>query len=151
MVSMLGWRIPFVWNVKFDGEENMEKYKLGLKKKSFSLFFNGGEIWCEHLDALYDQMELLKQKFMQDLSQIQKPSVSSFVAVILDDSNVDSDILDQILDEFSKLKKQLRKVVFVGLNIKMKRYIKKRSTNTNFLVICIDDLEKAKEWLVRKE
>ncbi|MGC6177623.1 hypothetical protein [Lacrimispora sp. 38-1] len=133
------------------GVENIEKYELGLKKKSFSLFFHGGEIWCEHLDSLYDQMELLKQKFMQDLLQIQKPSSSSFVAVILDDSNVDSEILDQILHEFFRLNKQLRKVVFVGLNSKMKRYMKKRSADTNYLMICMDDLEKAKEWLVRKE
>jgi len=40
------------------GEQIMEKYKLGLKKKSFSLSYNGGEIWCEHLDSLYDQTEL---------------------------------------------------------------------------------------------
>lgn len=84
----------------------MEKYELGLKKKSFSLFFNGGEIWCEHLDALYDETELLKQKFMQDMLQIQKPSASSFLAVILEDSNVDREILEHILVEFSGLKKQ---------------------------------------------
>jgi len=129
----------------------VEKYELGFKKKSFSLFFHGGEIWCEHLDSLYDQMELLKQKFMQDLLQIQKPSSSSFVAVILDDSNVDSEILDLILDEFFKLNKQLRKVVFVGLNSKMKRYMKKKSADTSFLMICMEDLEKAKEWLVSNE
>lgn len=128
----------------------MEKCELGLKKKSFSLFFNGGEIWCEHLDSLYDEAELLKQKFMQDLFQIQKPSASSFIAVILNDSNVDREILEQILDEFSGLKKQLRKVVFVGLNIKMKKYIKKRNRDTIFMMICMDDLENAKEWLIMK-
>lgn len=128
----------------------MEKYELGLNKKSFSLFFNGGEIWCEHLDSLYDQKELLKKKFSQDLLQIEKPSASSFVVVIMDESNIDSDCLDLILFEFSKLKKQLRKVVFVGLNIQMKRYMKKKSADTNFLMICMDDLEKAKEWLVKK-
>ncbi|MDW2798648.1 hypothetical protein RZO55_13780 [Clostridium boliviensis] len=128
----------------------MEKYELGLNKKSFSLFFNGGEIWCEHLDSLYDQKELLKKKFSQDLLQIEKPSASSFVVVIMDESNVDSDCLDWILFEFFKLKKQLHKVVFVGLNIQMKRYMKKKSADTNFLMICMDDLEKAKEWLVKK-
>lgn len=130
------------------GEQIIEKYELGLKKKSFSVFFNGGEIWCEHLDSLYDQTELIKQKFMKDLLQIQKPSASSFIAVILNESYVDSEILDQILNEFSKSKKQLRKVVFVGLNIKMKRYMKKRSADTDFLMVCMDDLEKAKEWLI---
>ena len=128
----------------------MENYELGLKKKSFSMFFNGGEIWFEHLDSLYDQKELLRKKFMQDLLQIEKPSASSFIAVIIDESNVDNDCLDWILFEFSKLKKQLRKVVFVGLNVQMKRYMKKKSSDTNFLMICMDDLEKAKKWLVKK-
>ncbi|WP_349673672.1 hypothetical protein [Lacrimispora sp.] len=128
----------------------MEKYKLGLKKKSFSLSYNGGEIWCEHLDSLCDQTELLKQKFMEDLLQIQKPSSSSFIAVVVNESDIDGEILDQIINEFSSLKRQLRKVVFIGLTMKLKRYVKKRSADTNFLMVCMDDLEKAKEWLVGK-
>ncbi|MBE5979186.1 MAG: hypothetical protein E7249_08625 [Paenibacillaceae bacterium] len=123
--------------------------ELGLKKKSFSMFFNGGEIWFEHLDALYDQAELIKQKFMQDLLVIQRPSTSSFIAVILNESNINGEILDLIINEFSVINKQLRKVVFIGLTLKMKRYVKKRSAHTNFLVICMDDLEKAKKWLVK--
>ena len=122
---------------------------LGLKKKSFSMFFNGGEIWFEHLDSLYDQTELIKQKFTQDLLEIQRPSTSSFIAVILNESNINGEILDLIINEFSNLNKQLRKVVFIGLTMKMKRYVKKRSALTNFLIICMDDLEKAKEWLVK--
>ena len=121
----------------------------GLKKKSFSMFFNGGEIWFEHLDSLYDQTELIKKKFMQDLLVIQRPSTSSFIAVILNESNINDEILDLIINEFSNINKQLRKVVFIGLTMKMKRYVKKRSTHTNFLIICMDDLEKAKEWLVK--
>jgi hypothetical protein len=132
------------------GEQIIEKYKLGLKKKSFSLSYNGGEIWCEHLDSLYDQTELMKQKFMGDLLQIQKPSSSSFIAVVVNESDVDGEILDQIINEFSNLKRQLRKVAFIGLTLKMKRYVKKRSADTNFLMVCMDDLEKAKEWLVGK-
>lgn len=123
--------------------------ELGLKKKSFSMFFNGGEIWFEHLDSLYDQTELIKQKFMQDLLVIQRPSTSSFIAVILNESNINGEILDLIINEFSVINKQLRKVVFIGLTLKMKRYVKKRSAHTNFLIICMDDLEEAKEWLVK--
>ena len=67
----------------------MERYEPGLKKKSFSLFYNGGEIWCEHLDSLYGDKELLKQKFEHDLIQISRPSASSFIAVVLDESAVD--------------------------------------------------------------
>jgi len=93
MVSMLGWRTPFVWSIKFNGST-----------------------WTEELN----------------------------------ESNIDGEILDLIINEFSDLNKQLRKVVFIGLTMKMKRYVKKRSAHTNFLIICMDDLEKAKEWLVKK-
>jgi hypothetical protein len=126
----------------------MKKYELGLNKKSFSLFYNGGEIWCEHLDSLYNEKDLLKQKFVQDLVQISRPSTSSFIAVDLDESEVDTEILELIINSFIMLKKPLRKVVFVGLNSKMKRYIKKKNVDTSFFMICMDDYEKAKEWLV---
>ncbi|HCD45690.1 MAG TPA: hypothetical protein DEQ64_18585 [Lachnoclostridium sp.] len=126
----------------------MEKYELGLKKKSFSLFYNGGEIWCEHLDSIYDAKELLKQKFKQDLIQISRPSTSSFIAVVLDDSDVDKEMLELIVDSFVLLKRPLRKVVFIGLDLKMKSYIKKKKTDVSFMMTCIDDLEKAKEWLI---
>lgn len=126
----------------------MEKYELGLNKKSFSLFYNGGEIWCENLDSLYNEKELLKQKFNQDLVQISRPSTSSYIAVALAESDVDIEILDLIVNNFVLLKKPLRKVVFVGLNTKMKNYIKKRNIDTSFVMFCIDDYEKAKEWLV---
>lgn len=126
----------------------MEKYELGLNKKSFSLFYNGGEIWCEHLDSLYNEKELLKQKFNQDLVQISRPSTSSYIAVALAESDVDIEILELIINSFIMLKKTLRKVVFVGLNSKMKQYIKKRNIDTSFIMICIDDYEKAKEWLI---
>lgn len=126
----------------------MEKYELGLKKKSFSLFYNGGEIWCEHLDSLYGEKELLKQKFEQDLIQISRPSASSFIVVDFDQSDVDKEILELIVNRFAMLKKPLCKVAFVGLNFKMKNYIKKRNADVSFMMTCIDDFEKAKEWLV---
>ncbi|BCN30822.1 hypothetical protein [Anaeromicropila herbilytica] len=126
----------------------MEKYELGLNKQSFSLYYNGGEIWAEHLDSLYNKKELLIQKFNQDLIQISRPSTSSFIAINLDESDVDREILELIIHSFVMLKKQLQKVVFVGLNSKMKSYVKMKNKNTSFTMTCIDDFEKAKEWLL---
>jgi hypothetical protein len=71
-----------------------------------------------------------------------------FLVVVLDDSEVDKDILEWIVDRFVMLKKPLRKVVFVGLDLKMKNYIKKKKADISFMMTCIDDLEKAKEWLI---
>lgn len=74
--------------------------------------------------------------------------MSSFIVVDLDESEVDIEILELIINSFVMLKKTLRKVVFVGLSARMKRYINKRNKDTSFTMTCIDDFEKAKEWLV---
>lgn len=124
----------------------MEKYMLGLNKKSFSLPYNGGDIWCEHLDSLYDKRELLLEKFRNDLVMIAKPSTSSFIAINLDETDVDQELIDEIYHAFSSLNKSIRKVVFVGLEPEMKRYVKR--LRSNFVVTCLDDFEKAKEWLL---
>lgn len=126
----------------------MKNHELGLNKKSFSLFYNGGEIWCEHLDSMYSEKDLLIQKFDQDMVQISRPSTSSFIAVAIAQSEVDRDILEHIINSFIRVEKPLRKVVFIGLNLKMKSFIKKKNAETSFVMTCIDDFEKAKEWLV---
>jgi hypothetical protein len=126
----------------------MEKYELGLNKKSFSLYYNGGEIWCEHLDSLCKEKELLKQKFKQDLIQISRPSMTSLIAVNLDETEVDQEIVDLIINSFIQMNKPLRKVVFVGLNLRMRSYVKKRNRESSFEMICINDFEKAKAWLI---
>lgn len=124
----------------------MDKYEKGLNKKSFSVYFNGGEIWAEHLDSLEDKEELVISKFTEDLKVIAKPSTSSFIAINLDETVVTDNIMKLIVDSLINLNKPLRKVVFVGLDSKFKRYIKKQSFP--FQVACIDDFEKAKEWLI---
>ena len=75
-------------------------------------------------------------------------STSALIAVNLDETAVDKNTIQFILDSFITSKKQLRKVVFVGLNSKMKRYIKHQQSNINFTLQCIDDFEKAKIWLI---
>lgn len=116
---------------------------LGVYKKSFPLSFHGGEIWFEHLDALPDEAAL-KRKFRQDMLQIKRPSSSSLIAVNLDETEVTKEILDYILNAFASCNRPLCKVVFVGLPFRMKRYLKRRQTRLPFVVICIDDFEKAK-------
>ncbi len=124
----------------------MEKYEKGFNKKSFSLYYNGGEIWAEGLDSLEDRKDLVIEKFKEDLKTISKPSTSSFIALNLDETVVTDDIIKLILDSFVNLGKPLKKVAFVGLDSKYKRYIKKQSLP--FQAVCFDDYEKAKEWLV---
>ena len=124
----------------------MKNQNLGLSKKSFSMPYNGGEIWFEHLDGISDEVQL-KQKLEQDLIQIKKPSTSSFIAINLDETIVNQEVMAFILEKLYSSDKLLRKVVFVGLNTKLKRYIKQQK-NVNISMSCMDDFEKAKKWLI---
>ena len=38
----------------------------GIKKKSFELYYNGGSIWCEHLDGMGLCKEKVIEKFLDD-------------------------------------------------------------------------------------
>ena len=132
-------RLPFI----FRKRKPLGSNRLGIYKKSFPLFFHGGEIWIEHLDALPDEAAL-KRKFRQDILQIKRPSSSSLIAVNLDETKVTKEILDYILNAFASCNRPLRKVVFVGLPFRMKRYLKKQGARVPFTMACIDDFEKAK-------
>lgn len=126
----------------------MDKVTAGLNKKSFSLYYNGGSIWAEHLDSLGSERNLVYQKFNEDLKQIQRPSTSAFIAVNLDETEVDEELLSYLLDSFVNLGRPLQRVVFVGLKFKWKWYLRKRRKNVPFVIGCIDDFEKAKAWLL---
>lgn len=127
----------------------MSTNNLGLMKKSFSIFYNNGSIWIEHLDSINNELAL-KNKFLEDIKQINRPSTSSYIAVVLTETEVNKEVLSLIIDTFCNCSKQLQKVVFIGLNHKMKKYLKRKSTTLNFITESINDLEKAKEWLLGK-
>lgn len=49
-------------------DDIMQKDLPGLTKKSFSMFFGGGEIWFEHLDGIYEHTDLAIEKLENDQS-----------------------------------------------------------------------------------
>ena len=126
----------------------MEKYELGINKKSFSLYFGGGEIWCEHLDSLCDRKDLFFEKFDNDLKTIKRPSASSYLAVIVDETDIDREMIDYLLDTFISLDKPLKKIAFIGLDNKWNKYFNKKNKGTYILMKSISDLEEAKNWLI---
>lgn len=42
------------------------KEQAGMKKKSFELNYNGGTIWCEHLDSMGNMEAEVIKKFEED-------------------------------------------------------------------------------------
>ena len=127
----------------------------GTHKKSFSMYFGGGEIWFEHLDGMYSFTDEVIQKFIDDIQNITKASAPSLIAINLDETFVDERIIDLITDTYIKNNRHIQKVVFVGLerysrNL-MKKAFKKREDEYQFAINYISDFEKAKEWLVGKK
>ncbi len=125
----------------------LKRNNLGIKKKSFTLYYNNGEIWSQHLDSI-DNLEDMKRKFDQDLIQMAKPSTSSFVAIVLNQSAVNKEFLQYILDSMMNCGKTFQRIVFIGLSFKLKRYVRKHISAFPAVITCMDNLDKAKEWLL---
>ena len=123
-------------------------------RESMSLFFGGGEIWFEQLDALSIHKDVILDKFLKDMETIKKPSSPAFIGINLDESIVDKEIADTIISNLSLANQYVRKVVFVGLDSKgvkkMKQSIDNNYKPIEFVYTFINDYEKAKEWLVNK-
>ncbi|WP_455717628.1 hypothetical protein, partial [Anaerosporobacter sp.] len=128
------------------------KFEAGIKKKSFSLHYNNGEIWCEHLDSLGDHKQNVINKFNEDLLEVKRVSAPSYIAVNLDETLVDRDILEMVLYSYRDMDRDLKKVVIIGLsrrNVRlMKKIIKESNKEIAYIATCINDFEKAKEWLL---
>lgn len=122
-------------------------------RESFAMYFGGGQIWFEQLDALSVHKDIVKEKFIKDLEVIRRPSAPAFLAVNLNETLVDEDIAGMIVAGLRMVERRILKVVFVGLNKEGKKLLKKALRNfmeDKFVYQFIDDYEKAKEWLVQE-
>ncbi len=90
--------------------------------------YKGGEIWFEQLDALYGHKELVIEKFHKDLEVLKRPSSTGLVAVNINQTVIEEDMAEDILNRLIELNK-LRKVVFIGTCKKIKHLIKSRLKN----------------------
>ena len=123
-------------------------------RESMSLFFGGGEIWFEQLDALSIHKDVILDKFLKDMETIKRPSSPAFIGINLDESIVDKEIADTIISNLAQANPFVRKVAFVGLDSKGVKLIKQAIDNNHtpigFVFTFINDYERAKEWLVYK-
>ncbi|MGN1416868.1 MAG: hypothetical protein ACI4XF_08495 [Oscillospiraceae bacterium] len=120
----------------------------GLKKKSFSMFFGGGEIWFEHLDGIYDQTELAIEKLMNDSKQFCRPSLPSLIAVNVDETVVSDELIDAVSDRLLNSCKRFTRVAIVGADSTSVRKFKRSFREAPFALYFTNDFERAKEWLV---
>lgn len=121
----------------------------GLRKKSFELYFNGGSIWCEHLDGMGDMKDKVMGKFLEDKKSFCRPSMTSFIIVNLDDTVIDDDIISCIFDTFVNSQKKFMKIAFVGVKkIRDRNYLRVISCKKGCPVEFFDDFEKAKWWVL---
>lgn len=121
----------------------------GLRKKSFELYFNGGSIWAEHLDGMGDMKDKVIEKFLNDKKSFCRPSMTSFVIVNLDQTEIDDDIISCIFDTFVNSQKRFMKIAFVGVRkIGDRNYLRVISQKKGCPVEFFDDFEKAKWWVL---
>ena len=123
----------------------------GVRKKSFSMYFGGGEIWFEHLDGMDEHTNLVIEKLEKDYCQFKSPSKPSLIAINLDETIVNNIIINAITQKLLNSDKRFTRVVFVGVNRAIKRKIKVAFSKKTFALNFINDFEKAKEWLVSEK
>lgn len=127
---------------------NNQKEYYGLNKKSFSMFFGGGEIWFEHLDGIYDKTNLAVEKLENDYLEFKRPSLPSLIAFNIDETVVDDILISSISDKLMNGQKRFTRVAFIGAEKNVERKLKKTLFGAEFALKFTDDFEKAKEWLV---
>ena len=120
----------------------------GFRKKSFALPFGGGEIWFEHLDGIYEYEELVLEKLSGDIPIFCRPSKTSVIGFVLDETVVTDKICSAIVNALINTAKRFTRVCFIGSDKKTAKRLKKELFAHGFAVSFINDFEKAKEWLI---
>lgn len=121
-----------------------------LISKSMILPFNGNHIFYSSLDGLNVYDDIAKDKFLDDIKLIKRPSSPSLVAVHLYKTHLEEELANIIITKLHDSGNSVRKVAFVGLTkkgIKLVRSIIKK-INVAFISNFFSDYEKAKLWLV---
>lgn len=117
-----------------------------VKKRSFELYYNGGTIWCEHLDGMGSYEDEVIAKFLEDKKAFLRPSVSAFMIINLDKTDITDRIAETIVTAVSESDKPFRKIAFVGVKAIRRRQLSVIKLK-GIVVGFFDDYEKAKEWL----
>lgn len=122
----------------------------GLQKKSFSMYFGGGEIWFEHLDSLQKRDDLALAKLEADSCLFLRPSLPSVIAVNLDETRVTAALISALQKYLMHAGKHFTRVAVVGLGPVVRIRLRRALAGASFALGFTNDFEQAKEWLVQK-
>ena len=124
----------------------------GLAKSSFALPYRGTMIWCEHLDALGDHTQEAVQKLQGDQPAFAKPSATSLMVVVADETLVNQTLCEQLAIALTTGGTHIRKLALVGLSFGEHRRFRHamQACAASYPISYFTDLEKAKEWLVSR-
>lgn len=125
-----------------------DKERAGINKKSFELNYNGGTIWCEHLDSMGNMEIEVINKFKEDYKTFSRPSVSSYMIINLDETIVSEQIAECIVNGIIECTKRFMKIAFVGVGKKEQKQFEKIKKESSVMVCYLNDYEKAKEWVL---
>ena len=125
------------------------KVHAGINKKSFELNYNGGTIWCEHLDSMGDLETEVIEKFESDYKTFSRPSISSYMIINLDETIVTSQIVECIVNTIIECPKRFVKIAFLGIAKREQKRFGKIKRNTGAIISFLNDYEKAKEWVLK--
>ena len=120
----------------------------GYRKKSFLLYYNGGEIWFEHLEGLLDHEDLVIEKLNDDIPYFIKPSSTSLMCFVFFETVMTDHILLAVKKAVLESKKQFAKIAFCGLDRKSQKKFKKNLSGKGFGMAFFEGLEDAKVWLL---
>ncbi len=120
----------------------------GYKKESFALSFNGGEIWFEHLDGMYDKENIILEKLEFDRQLFSRPSSTSYICFVFDETQITEQIIIAVLNSITENTKHFMKIAFSGVDKKSKHRLKKELTEKGFCIGFFEGLEDAKCWLL---
>lgn len=120
----------------------------GIRKKSFELYFNGGSIWCEHLDGMGQCRDIVIEKFLGDVKQFSRPSMTSYMIINLDETELYDDIVSCITDTLINSPKRIVKLAVVGVHKSKQAAFRRIHNEKGCVVGFFADFEKAKQWLL---
>ena len=85
---------------------------------------------------------------MNDFKNFNRPSMTSFVIINLDETMVDNDIISCITDTIIQSQKRYMKIAFVGVQKPEQAAFRKIQYQKECVVNFFDDYEKAKQWVL---